>query len=133
MSFGYLFPPHPGQIQPGLLSASALAEPHSVLPCLHPKCGCGTLPQPQTCQSLPLETGPCCDFKSPFRRSGVVGFFFFPLTPPPHHRRIQETVKVSWKEKILCQEKEVQTLFSAFKSRACGFRCVFFFFLMSFD
>lgn len=34
-----------------------------------PKCSCGALHPPQACQYPPLETGPCCDSKSPSRRS----------------------------------------------------------------
>ena len=96
-----------------------------------PECSCGTLPQPQTCQSPPLETRPCCDFKSPSRRSWVV-FFFFPTPPPlPPPCRIQETVKVSWKGKnFVPRERSANTLcFLPLKAGpVVSAVCVFFFF-----
>lgn len=74
-----------------LLSGVTSSCPSSFLT---PKCSCRGFHPPQTCQYPPLETGPCCDCKSPSRRSWV---FFSGL-------------KRLWKsEKILCQEKEVQT------------------------
>ena len=107
-----------------------------------PECSCGTLPQPQTCQSPPLETRPCCDFKSPSRRSWVVFFFFsYPPAPTTTLQDSRDCESLMKRKKFCAKRKKCKhPLFSASKSRACGFRCVcvFFFFvlfcfLMSFD
>lgn len=64
MSFGYSpppapHPPYPGQIQPGLLSASAAAEPHSVLPRLqHPSAAVGLFLSLRPASPRHLKLGP---------------------------------------------------------------------------
>ena len=51
--------PYPGQIQPGLLSASAPAEPHSVLPRLqHPSAAVGLFLSLRPASPRHLKLGP---------------------------------------------------------------------------
>lgn len=103
MSLGVF--PHPGQTQPVLLCSSALHNLILFLLVFNTQVQLWGPSSASTCQYPPLETGPCSDSKSPSR-----GSRFFSL-------RTQETVKVSWKGKLLCQEKEVQTpSVSAFKA-----------------
>lgn len=70
MSFGYFFPCQ-GQIQPGLLCASALAQPHPVLPpSQHPSAAVGPFVCLRLASTHHLKPGP----KSPSRRSWEVFF-----------------------------------------------------------
>lgn len=114
--FFFYLHPYPGQIQPLLLWASALAEPHPALPRLwHPGAAVGPFTGCSLASTHHLKLNPAVILS--LHAEGAGWFFASPL-------KTQETVKGSWKGKILCQEKEVQTpCVFCLSSGASGFRC----------